>query len=75
MGHLRPDAAVLTVVSKSDLRWTQKAPKMTKINKKTETYNYWAPLTKPVEDLEQINSATEKQVRHLHLHTVHKDWN
>lgn len=45
-----------TVVSTNDLRWLQDAPKMNKIDSEIETYNYWARLTKPVEE-------TEKQVR------------
>ena len=36
---------------------------MTKINEKTETYNYWALLTNPVDYLEQVNSTIEKGVR------------
>ena len=35
---------------------------MTKINEKTETYNYWAPLTRPVDDLEHINSVKRKHM-------------
>ncbi len=49
-------------MSESDQKWLQNAPKKSKIKLDTETYNYWAPLTRPVEDLEQINSVKRKHV-------------
>lgn len=51
------------VVSESNLEWMNNAPKQIKIDPESDTYNYWVPLTDPVEDSEQINNATEKQVR------------
>ena len=49
-------------MSESDQKWLQGAPKKSKIKLDTETYNYWAPLTRPVDDLEHINSIKRKHV-------------
>lgn len=50
-------------MSESKREWIQQAPILSKMNPVQETYIYRTPLTKPVEDLDNINSATEKKVR------------
>lgn len=51
----------LPVVNEYDPKWMRNAPQKIKLDSYSEGYNYWPPLTKPVEDLDMINSATKKK--------------